>query len=110
MAVKPTFLTFTPSDSPDVEGYNLYMEESPNAIDVNSSQKWDLGNPLVESDGKIKVDLTTLDGMTTRDGIYNLGLAAYDEVGNESSLMLLNDVALDFIAPNPPTDGAIVRG
>jgi len=110
MAVKPTYLTFTPSDSPDVGGYNFYLEESPNPIDVISSQKWDLGNPPVGDDGKIKYDISTLDGITTRDGIYNIGLSAYDEVGNESSLMLINDVALDFIAPNPPSDGAIIRG
>lgn len=110
MAVKPTYLTFTPSDSPDVNGYYFYMEETPNPVDINLSQKWDLGNPPVEADGKIKYDISTLDGITTKDGVYNIGLSAYDEVGNESSLMLINDVALDFIAPNPPSDGAIIRG
>lgn len=110
MAVKPTFLTYTPSDSPDVNGYYLYMEEAPALVSAGSSQRWDIGNQAPEADGKVKYDITQLEGMTTKDGIYNLGLSAYDEVGNESSMFLINDVALDFVAPNPPTDGAIIRG
>jgi len=109
MAVKPTFLTYTPSDSPDVQGYFLYMEEAPNAVS-GESQYWDIGNQSPEIDGKVKYDITQLEGMTTKDGIYNLGLSAYDEVGNESSMIFINDVPLDFIAPNPPADGEIIRG
>lgn len=109
MAVKPTFLTYTPSDSPDVEGYYLYMEDAPAVVSA-ASQRWDIGNQSPETDGKVVYDITQLEGMTTKDGVYNLGLSAYDEVGNESSMILMNDVALDFIAPNPPSDGAIIRG
>ena len=110
MPVKSTYLTFKPSTSPDVVGYILYMEESPNPIDVNTSESWDIGNPPVEGvDGKVHYDLTQLDGMTTKDGTYNFGVAAVDDVGNSSSLLLIKDVALDFVAPNPPTEGAVVR-
>jgi hypothetical protein len=96
--VKSVNLSFPASDSPDVEGYKLYLEESPNEV-TYESQSFDLGN-------NTSVDLATLDGMTTRDGNYNIGITAVDDAGNESSMSLISDVPLDFEAPNPP--GAIV--
>lgn len=97
MTVKNVNISFPPSGSSDVVGYKLYMEEVPNAV-TYTSQSWDLGNETT-------IDLATLTDMTTKDGIFNLGVTSVDDAGNESSMSLISDVALDFIEPDPP--GAI---
>ena len=101
MAVKQVTLSFPPSASPDVAGYKLYIEEAPNEVTVDS-EMFDIGNVT-------SVDLSTLPGMTTKDGAYNIGIAAYDDAGNESSMSILNDVALDFVEPDPPGAITITR-
>ena len=101
MAVKTVMLSFPPSASPDVVGYKLYIQESPDAVSF-ASEVFDLG-------ANTSVDLASIPGMTTKDGTYNLGITAYDDAGNESSMSTLNDVALDFAAPDPPGEITIVR-
>ena len=92
--VKSLKISFPASESPDVVGYKLYMAEQPNTVDYDS-ESWDLGNVT-------EVDISTLQGMTTRDGVYNLGVVAIDDAGNESSMSIAEGVAIDFEAPNPP--------
>jgi len=101
MPVKSVNLSFPPSGSPDVVGYKLYLAEVPADVDF-SSESWDLG-------ANTDVDLSTLDGMTTKDGTYNLGITAVDDAGNESSMSVITDVALDFEAPDPPGTPTITR-
>lgn len=91
-------MQFDASASPDVVGYKLYIEESPTEVTYDS-ESFDLGNNTT-------IDLTSIDGMTTKDGTYNLGVTAVDDVGNESSMSKASDVPLDFQAPDPP--GAII--
>lgn len=99
--VKNVTISFPASGSPDVVGYKLYMEEVPTVVTYDSPG-FDLGN-------NTSVDLSTLDGMTSRDGVYNLGVVAIDDASNESSMSLINDVPLDFMAPNPPGQIVITR-
>lgn len=99
--VETVNLSFPASGSPDVVGYKLYIEEAPKAVTYTSSS-WALGS-------KTSVDLSTLEGMTTKDGKYNLGVTAIDDAGNESSMSLISDVPLDFLAPDPPGQLSITR-
>lgn len=101
MAVKTVMLSFPPSASPDVAGYNLYINEAPNIVDYDS-EVFDIGN-------NTSVDLSTIPGMTTKDGVYNIGITTYDDANNESSMSTLNNVALDFLAPDPPGEITITR-
>ena len=86
-------------------GYKLYMAEAPadvEAVDENGAylaKSYDLGNMT-------EVDLSTLPGMTSNDGVYNLGVTAIDDAGNESSMSRAENVPLDFAAPDSP--GALV--
>lgn len=114
--VRNTILGFTPSTSPDVVSYGLYMvtNDLPIARDpdgtVPGAQVFDLGLPVPDpADGKIRVDMEALPDVTTNDGVYNLGVVSIDDAGNESSFLIIPDVALDFIAPNAPTEGVIER-
>lgn len=94
-------LSFPGSASPDVVGYKLYMEEAPNEITYDS--------PSFDLVDNTSVDLSSLPGITSKDGVYNLGITAVDDAGNESSFSLINDVPLDFAAPDPPGEITITR-
>ncbi len=97
--IKETWLRFVPSDSPDVVTNKLYLELAPEPV-TEASQAFDIGNNL-NSDGLVEVDLGTVPGMTTLDGVYNIGVAAVDDRGNEASMTLADNIPLDFLAPNP---------
>jgi hypothetical protein len=101
MKIKETRLTFPASPSPDVVGYKLYMVEQPDPLDY-TAQSWDLGNLT-------SVDISTLDGMTTKNGTYDLGVVAVDSAGNESSMSIAEGVVIDFVAPDPPGRISVVR-
>lgn len=101
MKVQNVTISFPPSDSPDVIGYKLYVEEAPAELSYDS-ESWDVGN-------ETSIDLSLLDGMTTKDGLYNLGVTAVDDAGNESSMSVASDVPLDFDAPNPPGGIVVTR-
>jgi len=100
--VKDMILTFPPSGSPDVVGYMLYIQIAPDPITYDS-ESFDLGLNTT-------IDIATLPGMTTKDDIYNMGVTAVDEAGNESSFSLINDVPLDFVAPDPPGPLSFISG
>lgn len=105
--IAPMKLKFAPSPSGDVVSYKLYIETS--SKDVNySSPSFDLGKPNPVG-GVIEVNMAELAGITTYEGNYNLGVTAVDEVGNESAMSVKNDVALDFVPPEPPGEIVIVR-
>jgi hypothetical protein len=106
--IKKTFLNFKKSGSQDVAGYVLYVQEMPDPV-TRTSERVDLGNPADDGNGNVAVDISSLSEMTTKDGRYNLGLASVDDAGNESSLLTegLQDVALDFAAPDPPTNASV---
>ena len=99
--IKDVTMSFPPSGSPDVVGYKLYVAEAPAEV-TYESDSFDLGAETV-------VVLNTLPGMLDRDGVFNIGVVAVDDAGNESSMSLLNDVPLDFQAPEAPGPITIER-
>ena len=90
-------IRFLPSDSPDVVTNRLYFEEAPNPVTYDS-QFVDVGN-TPDGDGYIVVDLGV--HFVGMDGVYNIGVAAVDDGGNEADMQEANDLPLDFQAPNP---------
>lgn len=90
--VKDVTLSFPASPSTDVVSYKLYIEESPTEV-THDSQNYDLGN-------NTSILLNTILGDV--DGIFNIGVVAVDDVGNESDFSLLSDIPLDFVPPQPP--------
>jgi len=106
---KKMILRFTPSGSSDIVGYYLYYAEE-SLVLSHSSPRVSLGKPPVNPNGQIEVDINSLDFEGSIDGHYNLGITAVDDAGNESALLVtgLEDVALDFVAPDPPTNASII--
>jgi hypothetical protein len=101
MPVKNVTIKFPASGSPDVIGYKLYISEQPTPLDY-ASESMDLGNVT-------EVDVSKLAGMTTKSGIYDIGITAVDAAGNESSMSIKGGVAIDFVAPDPPGPIVIER-
>ena len=101
-------LRFNPSGSPDVVSYTLFYQQVPDAVTFDSASV-DLGNPSTDENGQCVVDLSSVSGMSTMDGVYNLGLVAVDDAGNSSSMLTegLSGVALDFVAPDPPSNASV---
>lgn len=99
--VLSTRITFQPSGSADVVGYKLYIQAAPDPV-TYESQSFELGN-------KTEVFVSDLPGMSQVDGVYNIGVAAVDDAGNEASLSIAENVSLDFFAPDPVSDLKIVR-
>jgi len=91
--IKDVKLSFPPSPSTDVVSYKIYIEAVPTEV-THDSQSYDLG------DNTTDILLNTILG--TIDGVFNLGVVAVDDVGNESDFSLLSDVPLDFVPPEPP--------
>lgn len=101
MLVKQVTLRFPASPSPDVVAYRLYI--APAGADLSyASPSFDLGT-------QNEIDLATIAGMTTTDGVYDIGVTAIDDAGNESSMSKLSAVPLDFSAPDAPGDLEIIR-
>lgn len=93
-----TTISWPESSSEDVVGYAVYVQEAPAPVDYAS--------PRFEVGKVSSVVLSTIPEMTTKDGVFNIGVAAIDDAGNESDMSVVNDLPLDFAAPAAP--GAIV--
>jgi hypothetical protein len=96
--IKGLVISFAPSQSPDVVTNKLYIQEAPTVVSYDS-QSFDVGN-TAGAEGMIIVDLQTL--VPNVDGVFNIGVAAVDDAGNESDMKTANDIPLDFVAPTPP--------
>lgn len=85
-------LTFPGSGSTDVAGYKLYI--------VDAAEQLTYESPSVDLGPNTTIDLATI--ASDKDGVFNIGVTAYDDAGNESDMSVANSVPLDFIAPNAP--------
>jgi len=86
-------LSFPPSSSPDVVGYKLYFEEAPTEVTYNS--------PHIDVSGT-SVALHEVPEFANFDSVYNIGVSAVDDAGNESNFSLMSDVPFDLFPPEPP--------
>lgn len=110
--LKKVSVQFTKSGSPDIVGYKLYAAPQGTPIDRQSALPFDLGMPVFDNNGVGLVDLSTINGIGALDGIYDLGICAVDDAGNESEMLTegLAGVNLDFVAPDPPTAASVIYG
>lgn len=88
------------STSPDVEDHRFYYVEAPAPVDYDSPAI-SLGN-VPDVDGYIVANLAALLGHLALDGDFNVGVAAIDDVGNESTMSKADNFPLDFVAPATP--------
>lgn len=87
-------LEFEASSSPHIKCYKLYYEESPNPVTYESKH--------VVIGKKTSVILNDVEELQQLCGLYNLGLVAVDEAGNESCMSRINDFAIICDPPESP--------
>jgi hypothetical protein len=105
-------LKFKPSGSPDVVNYNLYYKAHEDTVPLdkdNAIAVVDLGKPAADVDSFIHVELNAITQLSGLDGLYDLGVAAIDDAGNASPLLVqgLANISLDFLAPSPPSEASV---
>ena len=90
-------VNFTAAVAPDVQGYKLYWSIGENTPLDYTSENVDIGNT---TEVVIPDDIPSFPLV---DALINLGVTAYDEVGNESDMTTLS-TPFDFTAPDAPTN------
>jgi len=86
------------STAPDVAGYKLYWKVGEGEVVDYLSDNQDVGNSISVT---IPDDVP---GFPMIESLIQLGVTAYDNVGNESDMTVMNDVPFDFTAPDAPTN------
>lgn len=83
-------------DTPGSTGHKLYYAPNTDVLDYNS--------PFVTLpsavDGYVHFDLSAV--LPLIEGVYDLGLVAYDALGNESDMEVKTAVPLDSVPPVKP--------
>lgn len=88
------------SISPDVAGYRVYVTEGAVAMSY-SADFVNVGNVTQVDLGELADQGFNI--LENAEGVYNLGVSAFDQVGNESAIAVKAGVFLDFVPPAAPT-------
>ncbi len=113
--IKGLTLRIFPATAADVVRYSLRYELSVGEKTWTQADyalpAVDLGPPgPVQGDGKIEYDLSLYSELAGLDGIYDIGVTAVDDVGNESDFLDLEDASIDFTPPDAPSGGEFISG
>ena len=92
-------IRWNPSDASDVAGYKVYWNVGGGAIDISVDPS-KLFPPTAPLQAIVPDDIPELGSVDDED--VTIGIAAVDDVGNESDLDLIT-VPFDTSAPSAPT-------
>lgn len=84
------------SSAEDVVGYRLRMAPAPAPV-TYELPSFDVGDVT-------EYDFATDADFANTDGVFNLGLTAVDDAGNESDITTLDAVPIDLVAPDAPAN------
>ena len=109
--ITPLIAAFDQSDSPDTEANRVRI------VEANQSMTYDVPYDEIRPvptpdpvDGKTRIDISKLPTAAGLDGVYDVGITAVDERGQESGFLMLTDGNFDFSPPNAPTGGQFEDG
>jgi len=113
-------LKFRASTSPDVDHYSLVVgptglgfqrDLAGTLLDGNGDPviRVDLVDNTPDADGFITDDLSKYMPLHVLDGVFDLGLIVVDDSGNESSIFVLENEALDFTVPDAVIEAFMIR-
>lgn len=108
--VTPLIAAFKQSDSPDTEANRVRIVPtgSPLTYDLAHDEIRPVNAP--DADGFTRIDISKLAGAAGLDGIFDVGITAVDERGQESPFLILAEGNFDFSPPNAPTEGQFEDG
>jgi len=101
--------SFKPSVSVDVVAYNIIIENSANGGVLYDKALLLSEFTVNDITGNYELVLNSLSELDGFDGVCTITVFAVDDAGNPSPDAVLEDVELDFLAPDAPTDLRIVR-
>ncbi len=84
------------SSASDVVGYRLRAKEAPGTVDY--------ADPAVDVGNVDQFDFATAPQFAGVDSVFNLGVTAVDDGGNESDISKLDAFPLDLVPPDAPTN------
>lgn len=87
---KSLTIQFEPSKSIDVVDYILYIEASPKKVSYNSLTQYSIIKNKIDLSDYIKIP-----------GIYNIGIASRDKVGNLSTIRTYDNIKIESKAEDP---------
>ncbi len=105
------YIKFKQSGSADVVGNRVYVKSHDPANPItksNAEQQADVTPaPAPDANGYTNIEINAL--FPDLDGAYDFGVSAIDDAGNDSPLLTQGfvNIDLDFVAPNPPTEGSV---
>lgn len=105
------FIKFKQSNSADVKGNRIYVKthDASNPITKNNAEHQVdvIPAPAPDTDGFTNIELNPL--FPTLDGSYDFGVSALDDAMNASPMLTqgYTNISIDFVAPNPPTEGSV---
>lgn len=95
------FFYWDASTASDVAGYRVYAAQAGAGIDYDTPSV-DVGNVTEVNIGELANDGYA--PLVDADGVFDLGVAAVDDMGNESHISIVANVPLDFVPPAAPTN------
>ena len=91
-------IRWDPSLAADVAVYRVYVEKEPTAVGYDS-QYIEVTAPTTQ----VVVPDDFPAGTFSEDTLYNMGISALDDLGNESDITPVS-APFDFVAPDAPTN------
>jgi hypothetical protein len=88
-------LSWNASESTDVSNYKFYYDTNPLSYDSPNVNVGNVTEIFIPND---------VPDFPLVDGIYNLGVSAVDDAGNESDMAVINEFPFDLVAPNAPSN------
>jgi hypothetical protein len=84
------------SSAADVVGYRLRIKAAPGAVDYS--------DPAVDVGNVDSFDFALAPEFSGFDDVFNVGVTAVDDGGNESDISRLDAFPLDLVPPDAPTN------
>ena len=108
--ITPLIAAFKQSDSPDTEANRIRIVTTGTPLSYELPFDEIKPVPVADADGLTRIDLSKLSGAAGLDGIFDVGITAVDERGQESPFLVLAEGNFDFSPPNAPTEGQFEDG
>ena len=100
--MKDIKLVFAPSTSEDVVKYRLAWAQDADDLGFAGYVEFPKDQIPTNSEELMVFNLREIPGTDVLDGTYTFGIVAIDDADNFSEWSIVEEVDVDFLAPEPP--------